>query len=454
MPAVDRHLPFRNALEATQGAGGTSPALGPEENLAWESPQATLQARRLLGLRWVAVVAMAVMAWAGTRLVGVGLPETSLYLTAAVLAAGNALLSWRLRSGQQVSGRTELAAHFALDLAAWSAYLYFSGGAANPLISVLLIYVGLAAASVGAFRATALAALAVLAYSLLWQLHAVLPVEDADAAITWHLAGMWGTFVVSAAVMTWFITRLTAEIARRDRALAEAREAAMRDERLLALGTQAAHVAHRLGTPLSSISVLVRELDLARAQPAGAQTDAEMAELIAELAQQIALCKKALSTLVDDAQVQRAGRVRDYSLDDYLDQILDQLALLRPDAHIRRAPLDGVPPTLTAEPTLAHALLNLLDNAVDASPDEVDVAVCWDADWIRIEIGDRGPGLASSSRFAIGEPMTSSKSNGLGLGVFLSNATVERAGGKVELFDRSGGGLQVRVSLPRPRTSA
>ena len=90
MPAVDRHLPFRNALEATQGAGGTSPALGPEENLAWESPQATLQARRLLGLRWVAVVAMAVMAWAGTRLVGVGLPETSLYLTAAVLAAGNA----------------------------------------------------------------------------------------------------------------------------------------------------------------------------------------------------------------------------------------------------------------------------------------------------------------------------------------------------------------------------
>ncbi|HMM72719.1 MAG TPA: hypothetical protein PKC22_10975, partial [Rhodocyclaceae bacterium] len=229
MPAVDRHLPFRNALETTQGASGTSPALGQEENLAWERPQATLQARRLLGLRWVAVVAMAVMAWAGTRLVGVGLPETSLYLTAAVLAAGNALLSWRLRPGQQVSGRTELAAHFALDLAAWSAYLYFSGGAANPLISVLLIYVGLAAASVGAFRATVLAALAVLAYSLLWQLHAVLPVEDADAAITWHLAGMWGTFVVSAAVMTWFITRLTAEIARRDRALAAAREAAMRD---------------------------------------------------------------------------------------------------------------------------------------------------------------------------------------------------------------------------------
>lgn len=454
MPAVDRHPPSQDASEATHGPGLASPAVGPDENVAWDNAQATLQARRLLALRWVTVVAMAVMAWAGTRLLGVGLPEPSLYLTAIVLAAGNALLSWRLRPGKLVSGRTELAAHFALDLAAWSAYLYFSGGAANPLISVLLIYVGLAAASVGALRATLLAGVAVLAYSLLWRLHAVLPVEDADAAIAWHLAGMWGTFVVSAAVMTWFITRLTAEIARRDRALAAAREAAMRDERLLALGTQAAHVAHRLGTPLSSISVLVRELELVRAQPAGASTDAEVAELIAELAQQIELCKRVLSSLVEDAQCQRDGRVRGYAVDDYLDQLLDQLALLRPDARIRRAPVEGVVPTITAEPTLAHALLNLLDNAVDASPEEVDIAVSWDAEQVRIDIGDRGPGMVSASRLAVGEPTTSSKTNGLGLGVFLSNATVERAGGKVELFDRPRGGLQVRVSLPRARTSA
>jgi hypothetical protein len=103
--------------------------------------------------------------------------------------------------------------------------------------------------------------LAVALYTLLMWQFLPLAVADAERAARLHLAGMWLTFVVSAAMIAWFVARMTASIRERDSRLAAAREQALRDERVVALGALAAGAAHELGTPLATIAVLVGELE-------------------------------------------------------------------------------------------------------------------------------------------------------------------------------------------------
>jgi two-component system sensor histidine kinase RegB len=84
------------------------------------------------------------------------------------------------------------------------------------------------------------AAEAVTAYSILWDFNEQLDIYDSGLAVHWHLAGMWLTFALSAGVIVWYVVRMTAAIRSRDHALAEAREARLRNERIVALGNLAA----------------------------------------------------------------------------------------------------------------------------------------------------------------------------------------------------------------------
>lgn len=75
-----------------------------------------------------------------------------------------------------------------------------------------------------------------------------------------HVSGMWFTFVLSTVLIAWFIVRMSHSIRQRDKELAEAREQALCNEQIIALGTLAAGAAHELGTPLSTMAVIAGEL--------------------------------------------------------------------------------------------------------------------------------------------------------------------------------------------------
>ena len=108
--------------------------------------------------------------------------------------------------------------------------------------------------------------------------------------------------------------------------------------------------------------------------------------------------------------------------------------------------------------TLEQALLNLLDNAADASPDGLEFSAQWDTSSLVITILDHGPGIDQATAARIGEAFFSTKqitdetsSGGLGIGFFLTNATLERFGGRVQLTPRESGGTCTRVTLPLSR---
>ena len=105
-------------------------------------------------------------------------------------------------------------------------------------------------------------------------------------------------------------------------------------------------------------------------------------------------------------------------------------------------------PLISVDATLRAALMNLLNNAADAAPQEVEIHARCDADNFTLEIHDHGKGLSEEVARKAGSAFFTTKAEGHGLGLFLANATIERMGGTVRLYNREQGGATTEIILP------
>ncbi|HEY5762740.1 MAG TPA: ATP-binding protein [Rhodocyclaceae bacterium] len=420
--------------------------------------------RRLVLLRYTIIVVLLAAIAAGEWWLHMHAALLPVFFCIGMLGAFNVVTQLRLRKPWPLTP-VEFLAQLVADIALLGATFYFSGGLANPLVSLLLLPLIVAAIVLRQSHAWGVAALSAGCYGLLVFFHRPIehrrpPAEVYDsafhdpglhaaavqgAAFDQHLVGMWLTFALSAALVAAFFTRMTQSLRRREAALARAREMALRDERIVALGTLAAGAAHELGTPLGNMLMLADELE------ARCSADVEARSDVAELKTQIRSCKRILGEMVASAGGARAEAGGPQAADAFFEELLDKWALTRPavrlDAHWQG---ERPAPTLVTEQTLVQALINLLNNAADAAagkPVEVS-ARCRDGS-LEIEIGDRGPGLTLELQERAGAVFVTTKGDGgLGIGLFLANATIERAGGSVQLTARAGGGTLSEVRLP------
>ena len=165
---------------------------------------------------------------------------------------------------------------------------------------------------------------------------------------------------------------------------------------------------------------------------------------------QVGACKRILGKLLTHAQDREALVLQ--SMQQFFVDTLDEWQLLRPAVKYQYL-VSSTSPPLPAhiDTALRAALLNLLNNAADASPDEISIEAYWDADFFALKIHDRGPGLTPEVAARAGSAFFTTKQEGRGLGLFLANATIERMGGRVRLFNREGGGATTEVILPLPK---
>ncbi len=385
----------------------------------------------------------------------------------------NALTWWRLSLDFPV-GNLELFLQLCVDVLVLTVLLYYGGGSTNPFVSFYLLPLVIAAATLPRRHTWGMAALTLACYSLLmvWYVplpnthaqhdHATTQVMDhthhhmdapavAEAtsapledAFNTHVLGMWLGFVISAVVVAYFAVEMARAVRSRDAQLTRVREETLRNERIVALGTQAAGAAHELGTPLSTMSVVIGEMR--RDCPSPEQQD----NLII-LDEQVRNCKRILDSLLTQAQETSS----ELSVEEFLRYVLNEWQLLRPTVHYQLH-VSGIQPAprLRADPALRSALLNLLNNAADASPDEMDILLLWNDENITLEIRDHGPGLTTEAAARAGSAFFTTKQDGRGLGLFLANATLERLGGSVRLSNREGGGATTEVILPLHRREA
>jgi len=374
------------------------------------------------------------------------IPATALALGILALLAFALLVFWRLRRPWRVTS-LEAVAHIAVDIAALSWLLYLTGGATNPFVSLLVLPITLAAAALPLGHVAIVALLAAACYLVLIPWHMPLPMlHSADGGdFNLHVLGMAINFVIMAAALAFFVSRLARLLRSRESEIQRERERALRDEGILAIATQAAGTAHELNTPLSTMRTLLAELRREHAD------DRSLADDLALLAGQAERCRDILRELVALGSRQLAGTPQQMSLAELVRDCEARFHLLRPEVELAVSlEGDAAAREIEAEPSLRHALINLLSNAADASlaagSERVELRVA--ANTSQVEFGVRDFGAGTEAELVARSAFTSSKRDGLGLGLALAHATAERLGGELRAELQPDRGLLQRLRVP------
>ncbi|MEQ5802182.1 ATP-binding protein [Halomonas sp. H10-9-1] len=400
------------------------------------------------GITWTGFLAAIIF---GVEVLGFELEVTAVIGVVLVMAVINLATWWRLGRHRAVTDG-EYLLHLLADVAGLTLLFYFTGGASNPFITYYLVPVTIAAATLPWRCAWIIAATSMLGYSALLAFHHPVPQltggHGPTASLNLHVLGMWLNFALSAGLVTFFIYKMAHALRSREQALSRTREAALRNEQVLAVATQAAGTAHELGTPLSTMAVLLSEMREEFGDNPMLQKDIEL------LRRQVDTCKLRLQQLVESADRRRMGEPQITDAELWLAGVIQRWLVLRPDvSHRFEVAEHRGRPWLAVDTTLEQALTNLLNNAADASPEDIIIRLDWHADEVVIDIRDHGPGVALGIADQLGDTFVSTKSKGMGIGLFLTHATINRFGGGVSLYNHPQGGTLTEVVLPRSEAS-
>lgn len=403
---------------------------------------------RLLMLRGIVLGGAAVAAIFAERTMGAAFPLPPLLIALGAMALLN-LATWlRLRWANTVSDK-EFLFQVAADVVGLTVVLYFAGGAANPFTLLYLLPVSLMVAALphrryvwGTVLLATLCYTALLIISQAWQGERSVHVQG---PFDLHALGMWLGFVLSSCLIAFFALSMQEQLRERDRILSEIRDKQARDQRLVELGTLAAGAAHELGTPLATMAVVASELeDEFKDQP----IVAARARLIRD---QIRRCKRSLSVLSANAGQATAASGDIQPVDEFLRALVAEWRGSRSSTLRVWIDLDGARPvpTVLCDRTISQAIVNILNNAADVSPQGVEIEGRWDSQALILEIRDRGPGFAPDASRQAGRALFTTKADtgGLGIGLLLAYSTISRLGGRVDVYSRAGGGTTTRIRL-------
>jgi two-component system sensor histidine kinase RegB len=403
----------------------------------------------LVKLRWAATIGQLVTIAVVHEGMGIELRLGPLLgLIAASLATNVVAFAWTAR--RRAVAPWAVPSLMVFDTLLFTLLLHLTGGPFNPFSFLYLVQIALAAVVLPARLTWALVLLSLVCSGFLFLDYEELPLGKLSHGehMRIHLIGMWVAFGVAAGFIVYFLMRVTAALAERDAQLYEARNLVARQEKLASLATLAAGTAHELATPLSTIALVARELDRELSDPTALDAARGDAKLIRE---QVQRCRAILDNMsVRGGEFAGESRAK-VELSTVLGDALSELAQTPPI----RVDLDGAPDGCTVEApprALALTIHNLLKNAQDASEQGQEVVLSAKVSGSRvcIEVRDRGMGMPREILERVGEPFFTTKppGGGMGLGLFVSRAMVERLGGELRVTSAPKEGTCVTIDLP------
>ena len=421
-------------------------------------PRRYVRLDTILRLRWLAVLGQL----AAIFIVAHGLEFDVPAVPCLAIVGLSALLNLVLQIAFNPMQRLEpayAAALLALNIVELAALLFFTGGLQNPFSFLFLAPVLISATALPVRLTIALGALAIACASVLVFFYLPLP-WDADEPLVLppiYLFGVWLSILLAIGVTSLYAFQVTQEARKLSDALAATELVLTREQHLTQLDGLAAAAAHELGTPLSTIFLISRELE--RSVPA----DSPLAGDIKTLREQAQRCRDILAKIT---QLSATGAPFDrMPLSTLIEETVAPYRDFGVTIKVRIAVAGTREPVGTRNPAILHGVGNILENAVDFARATVEVNAWWNTETVEIVISDDGPGFAPDILKRIGEPYLSrrrgiddaqSEHGGLGLGVFIARTLLERTGAKVSFTNRTfpDHGAVVQIAWPRRRFEA
>ncbi|WP_313074620.1 ATP-binding protein [Melaminivora sp.] len=403
---------------------------------------------QLIQLRWLAVVGQVFTIEVAHYSLQLPLPLPEMLLVVGCLALFNAASLLRWRTGHAVQP-VELLLALLVDVGGLTVQLYLSGGVGNPFAFLYLLQITLGAALLRSSHVWAMVAVATACMALLTRHHLPMPLEPdfSRGLASPYVLGLLVCFVLNAALVVFFMNRIGRNLRQRDVRLAAIRQRAAEEEHVLRMGLLASGAAHELGTPLSTLAVILGDW---RRDPTLVQ-DPVLLHEVAEMQAQVQRCKTIVSGILLSAGEARGEASAQTTVCRFLDTLVQRWRATRSVqdfAYDNRFGADG---PMVADTTLEQMVFNVLDNAREASPQWVGLRAERSADGhsLVISVRDRGPGFTPAMLAQLGTPYQSSKGRaGGGLGLFLAVNVARTLGGSVQAENPPDGGARVTIRLP------
>lgn len=416
-------------------------------------PRGGVRLRALVLIRWGAVAGQlftaAIVHW------GLGFTLPLLPVGGAIVLS--ALLNLAVSLGRPASARIddrEAAIFLAFDVVQLAVLLYLTGGLTNPFALLLLAPVAIGANVLSLGSNVALSLLTIVSIALLGLFHQPLPWLGRPPEFPEiYQAGVWVGLTLTALLITLYGWRLAEEARQMSDALAATQAALAHEQRLSALGALAAAAAHELGTPLSTIAVVAKEM------LREVEADDPLREDVELLAAESDRCRSILARL----SVDPAGDVSDAYTLVPLPALIE--AAVQNSRHegititFEAGPAgEGAPTTAPIQvrsPEIMQGMGNIVQNAVSFARHEIHISTRWSTEWSEVEVSDDGPGFSEALLDELGTPFISTRQGvegHMGLGVFIAKTLLERTGASVAFGNRGGGrgGATVVVRWPNP----
>lgn len=376
----------------------------------------------------------------------ISLPIEHLLIVIAIHSIFNLSVYWRMNREFPVT-EMEIAIHLGVDSLILAALLFYAGGSTNPFVSFFLVPIALSASFLSLRFVIAITLLCISLYSFLMLEHQSLPSTHGrfGGDFNLHIIGMWVNFILASILSASFITSLATMARERANKLAAYDKELLRNEYIVALGTLAAGTAHEISTPLSNIGMMADELN-------NSPDDVVLVRDIAQsIKKQQQLCTEQLRTLGSASAHAEQNKISVQALKSFLDDVINRWAAMRPEIKIKRHFSLLRNPNIKADPTITQAIINLLNNAADASvanqkPKIEMVAETSETDLL-LHIDDFGIGFSIDQASLAGNISFTTKEKGLGLGLILSHASLARYHGSLRLQKREDG-MRSTIKIP------
>jgi two-component system sensor histidine kinase RegB len=431
-----------NRLSYFAGLAGTTDGAAGHKNML-----------QLIRLRWIAVAGQITTIVAVIFAFGINLPLPPMLEVLACQIAFNIASHLRWHERRSVANH-ELFMALMVDVAMLTAQLYLSGGATNPFAFVYLLQVIISAVLLEIWSTWTIVGITCLCFAGLSQFFVPLslPPDHSNGVFSLYVEGMLISFVLIAALLAIFITRIGSNRRAGDAQLAALRQRAAEEDHIVRMGLLASGAAHELGTPLATLAVILGDW---RHMPEF-RNNSELLGELDEMQVQLKRCKSIVSGVLLSAGEARGESSVKTTLHTFLGDIADEFRATRPVVTFEYDNYIEQDVVVAFDSALKQMICNVLDNALEASPRWLRLQASCTGDELMLEVSDHGPGFAAGMLDHFGKPYQSTKGKaGGGLGLFFVVNVARKLGGTVTARNRNqteagpqAAGALVRLSLP------
>lgn len=321
------------------------------------------------------------------------------------------------------------------DLGQLGALLFVTGGLNNPFVVMMLAPVVVAASFLPVTQAVLVTAAGLLWSSVLYISPYQLPWFQMGLHLPEYLRlsvlfALWISMVFIAA----YLGRLSADRHKMEQALQATELALLREQKLASLGGLAAAAAHELGSPLTTIMLVVKDLQ--------SQIQDDFKPDIDLLYQEVSRCRDILQDLSLNFSKEHAAPCQILPLEVAMDVIVQRCH----NPQKKNILIDGAGGAIKLTAELTHAMMNIINNAIQFASQTVIIAVSNH----HICVRDDGPGYSDDVIHRLGQPYVSGRLDDetkvhMGLGLFIAQRLLEKCGAVVYFYNDKGAVCEIQM---------